>query len=199
MPSDEVIVHAPEHSEAGAIGVGGRHALKTYRRQDTKFKPLIFSAVAGFVLLAVLVAIVIRTSGKPPEMWLLALGAMALGPPCAWAGYTFLRDAELEPYRGTPLAVRTLICGLVFALMWGVYWFVGTQWGGPDAFAKGLEIYQFIVLGAIPLGIGSFVSFVSLDLEPINAFLHCAMYFAVTVLLRWVADMHLMPGLIFGT
>jgi hypothetical protein len=199
MTSDEVIVHARDHSEAGAVGVGGRHALKTYRRQDTKFKPLIFSAVAGFVLLAVLVAIVIRTSGTPPHILLLALAAAALGPPCAWAGYTFLRDAELEPYKGKSLAIRTVICGLIFALMWGVYWFVGTQWGGPDAFAKGLEIYQLVVLGAIPLGIGTFASFVSLDLEPINAFLHCAMYFAVTVLLRWVADMQLLPGLIFGS
>ncbi len=55
---EEVIIHSPEHSEAGAIGVGGRHALKTYRRSDTKFKPLVFTGVVGFVLVALLIALV---------------------------------------------------------------------------------------------------------------------------------------------
>jgi hypothetical protein len=197
-PTDEIIIHAPEHSEAGSVGVGGRHALKTYKRQDTKFKPLVFAGVAAFVLVAVLVAIVIRTSGTPPEMWLMALGAIALGPPCAWAGYTFLRDAELEAYQGPSLLIRVAICGLVYALMWGVYWFVGTRWGGPDAFDKGLEMLQLVVLVAIPLGIGTFAAMMSFDLEPTNAFFHCAMYFAVTALLRFLADLPPLPGLMFG-
>jgi hypothetical protein len=92
--------------------------------------------------------------------------------------------------------VRATVCGLVYALMWGVYWFVGTQWAGPDAFTKGLEIFQLIVLIAIPVAIGTFAAFVSLDLEPINAFFHCAMYFAVTVLLRLAAGLPALPGLV---
>ena len=27
---DQVVIHAPDHSEAGAVGAGGRHVLKTY-------------------------------------------------------------------------------------------------------------------------------------------------------------------------
>jgi hypothetical protein len=197
-PTDEVVIHAPEHSEAGAVGAGGRHALKTYKRQDTKFKPLIFASVAAFVLIAILAAILVRTSNIGNDWWLMILGAVAFGPPCAWAGYTFLRDAELEPYVGTPLAIRSLICGLVFALLWGVFWFVGTKWAGPTAFEKGLEIYQFVVLLAIPLGIGTFAAMMSFDLEPINGFLHCAMYFTATALIRWLAGMPPLPGLSFG-
>ena len=56
---DEVIIHTPEHSEAGAIGAGGRHALKTYKRKDTKFQPLVFTGVVGFVLVALLIALVL--------------------------------------------------------------------------------------------------------------------------------------------
>jgi phage FluMu protein Com len=66
---EEVIIHAPDHSEAGAIGAGGRHVLKTYKRKDTKFQPLVFTGVAGFVLVALLVARVFRSAG-PPESWL---------------------------------------------------------------------------------------------------------------------------------
>lgn len=199
--SEQVVIHAPEHSEAGAVGVGGRHALKTYKRQETKFKPLVFSAVAGVVLLTLLAAIVLRGTTVSPQTKTIAIiaGAILLGPPTAWAGYTFLRDDELEAYHGTALIIRSAICGLVFALGWGIFWFAGTRWAGPEAFTKGLEIYQLAILIAIPIGIGTFASAMSFDLEPTSGFFHCAMYFAVTVLLRIVAGMPALPGLMIGS
>ena len=74
---DEVVIHAPDHSEAGAVGAGGRHVLKTYKRKDTKFQPLVFTAVIGSVLVALLIALVIRSAGAP-EMWLKAVAAIVL-------------------------------------------------------------------------------------------------------------------------
>jgi hypothetical protein len=195
---EEVIIHAPEHSEAGAVGAGGRHALKTYRRKDTRFQPLVFTGVMGFVLVALLIALVVRSAG-PPELWLKALAAILLGPPLAWAGYTFLRDPELEGYQGSALIIRSLACGLAYALLWGVYWFIAYQWGGADAFTKGLEVFQLVVLVAIVFGIGTFAAYVSFDLEPGSAFFHAAMYFAVTAMLRFVAALSVLPGLGTGT
>jgi hypothetical protein len=191
---DEVIIHTPEHSEAGAIGAGGRHALKTYKRKDTKFQPLVFTGVVGFVLVALLIALVLRSVGRT-ETWVMAVAAIALGPPLAWAGYTFLRDAELEGYQGMALVIRSAACGLVYALLWGVYVFVGTKLWGPDAFTKGMEIYQLVVMVVAVLGIGAFAAYVSLDLDWGSAFFHCAMYFAITALLRLVAALPALPGL----
>jgi hypothetical protein len=191
---EEVVIHAPEHSEAGAIGAGGRHVLKTYRRKDTKFQPLVFTGVVGFVLVALLVALVLRSTGDI-ETWLLAAGAIVLGPPLAWAGYPFLRDQELEGYQGLDLVIRSAACGLVYALLWGLYMFVGAQLWGPDAFASGLEVYQLVIMVAAALGIGTFAAYVSLDLEPGSAFFHCALYFAVAVVLRLVAGLPALPGL----
>jgi hypothetical protein len=196
---DEVVIHAPVHSEAGAVGAGGRHTLKTYKRTDTKFQPLVFTAVAGFVLVALLIALVLRSQGSESiETWLLAVAAVVLGPPLAWAGYTFLRDAELEGYQGTPLIIRSVACGLVYALLWGVFVFLGQRFFG-DAFKNGLEIWQMVVL-LVPIFAGGILaSYVSFDLEPGSAFFHCAMYFAVTVLLRFVAGLPVIPGLGGGT
>lgn len=190
---DQVVIHAPDHSEAGAVGAGGRHALKTYKRQDTKFQPLVFAAVAGVVLVALLVALVLRGQDKPT--WLLALGAIVLGPALAWAGYTFLRDDELEGYAGANLALRATACGLVYALLWYVYIFIGGLWFGPESFTKGLEIWQMLVL-AVPIGaMGTMAGYVSLDLDPGSSFFHWAMYFAVTVILRLVIGLSAIPGL----
>jgi hypothetical protein len=191
---EEVIIHAPEHSEAGAIGVSGRHVLKTYKRKDTKFQPLVFTAVIGFVLVALLVALVIRSAG-PPEMWLKALAAIVLGPPLAWAGYTFLRDPELEAYYGSAVLIRSLACGLVYALLWAIFTFLGHRFFGPDAMSKGLEIWQMVVLIVPIFAAGTLAAYAAFDLEPGSAFFHCALYFAVTVMLRLVANLPAVPGL----
>lgn len=193
---DEVIIHAPEHSEAGAVGAGGRHALKTFKRTDTKFQPLVFTAVVGAVLVGVLVALVIRSTGTP-EIWLKALAAIVLGPPLAWAGYTFLRDPELEGYGGASLIVRSLACGLVYALLWGVFWFLGYRFFGlgTAALKHGLEIWMMVVLIVPVFAAGTLAAFASFDLDPGSAFFNCAMYFAVTVILRLVANLPAVPGL----
>lgn len=189
---DEVIIHAPEHSEAGAVGAGGRHVLKTYKRTDTKFQPLVFTAVAGFVLVAVLIALVARSAGMH-DTWLKAVAAAVLGPPIAWAGYTFLRDAEFEGYRGLNLAMRAAACGLVFALLWGIFWFLGERFFRSD-FSKGLEIWQMVVLIVPVFAAGILAGYAALDLDPGSAFFLCAMYFAITIGLRLVAGMTAIPG-----
>jgi hypothetical protein len=192
---DQVVIHAPDHSEAGAIGAGGRHVLKTFKRKDTKFQPLVFTAVLGAVLVALLVALVLRTGENPPETWLLAVAAVVLGPPLAWAGYTFLRDAELEAYAGPPLILRSLVCGLIYALMWAIFVFLGYRFFGPDAMKTGLEVWQMVVLILPVLAAGTLAAYATFDLEPGSAFFHCTMYFAVTVLLRLVAALPAVPGL----
>jgi hypothetical protein len=192
-PEDEVVIHEAEH-EAGAVGVSGRHALKTYRKRDTKFQPVLFSAVIGSVLAILLVALVLRGLEQKPT-WMLAAAAVLLGPPLAWAGYTFLRDDELEGYDGASLAIRATACGLVYALLWGVYMFVGWRLFGLGAVAATLEIWQMIVLGVAVFGIGTGAAYVSLDLDAGSGFLHCAMYFGVTVILRAIVGLTVLPGL----
>jgi hypothetical protein len=194
---DEVIIHAPDHSETGAVDASGRNVLKTYKRKDTRFQPLIFTAVIGAVLVALLIALVIRSSG-PPEMWLKAVAAIVLGPPLAWAGYTFLRDPELEAHQGAGLIIRSIACGLVYALLWAVFTFLGHKFFGPDAVNKGLEIWQMVVLVIPVFAAGTLAAYASFDLDPGSAFFHCAMYFAVTVLLRLVASLPAIPGLGHG-
>jgi hypothetical protein len=192
---DQIVIHAPEHSEAGSVGVGGRHALKTYKKTDTKFQPLVFAGAVGFVLVMLLVALVLRGTEYRNNYWILGTGAVLLGPLLSWAGYTFLRDDELEGYTGANLWLRSLACGLVYALLWGVYLFIGNQWFGAESFTKGLEIWQMMVL-AVPVGaMGTMAAYVSFDLDPGSGFFHWAMYFAVTVLLRLVIGLAAIPGL----
>ena len=195
-PEEEIVIHVPTHTEAGAVGADGVHTLKTLRKKDAKFRPLVFSVVLGIALVVLLLAVLL--SELVLEGWLVpAVATVLLGPPCAWAGYTFLRDAELEPYGGTQLWVRVAACGLVFALLWGVYLFVGEQLFADKDFKTTLQLetYQMFVLVAIVLGLGTFAGYVSFDLDPISAFFNCALFFAVTILLRVVVGLPAVPGL----
>jgi hypothetical protein len=105
---DEVVIHAPE-AEPGAKNAQGRNVLKPLKRKETKFRLNTAMVVGGAVVLTAGIAFLLGNSKEQfggAWTWVLAAGAALLGPPLAYAGYFFLRDDELEPYRGAELLVR---------------------------------------------------------------------------------------------
>jgi hypothetical protein len=66
---------------------------------------------------------------------------------------------------------------------------------GTDATKHGLLIWQLVVIAVPVFAAGTLAGFASFDLDPGSAFFHCALYFAVTVMLRLVAHMPAVPGL----
>lgn len=190
---DEIVIHAP--TPDGPTDKEGKLVLKTERRKDAKFNPLIAVGVGSVVLVTLVSAFLLRGSETANDYLILASGSIALGPLLAWAGYLFLRDQELEPYTGGALWGRATACGLIFALSWFVYVLIASQIGETGWRENGLEIWQMGFAAAVAIGIGTFASFVTLDLEPIMGFLHCALYFAVTVGLRILMALPAIPGL----
>ena len=188
---DQVVIHAPDEVQ-GPKDAKGRSVLKTVKSKDTKFNP-IFAGAVGSVVLGMFLTAWLAGSAVASEVG-LATGAILLGPLLAWAGYGFLRDSELEPYLGTPLLGRCLICGLGFAAAWGAYALLGYQLGGEWPIEK-LEIFQMVIAAGVAVGIGTFVSYVSLDLEPTSGVVHAGLYFIVTVLLRLTMSLPAVPGL----
>jgi len=192
---DEVVIHAPE-LEAGSIDSKGRSVLKPIKRKEAKFSVNIFVAVAGLIVLSLAIAWLLGRSELGDALyWVLALGAILLGPPVAYAGYTFLRDDELGIYQGTSVLLRSMSCGLVYALLWGVFMFVGGQLFGDDAFQSGLEMVQILGLAVPILAVGTGTAFVCFDMEPISGFFHYTLYLVGTILLRFVMGLALVPGM----
>jgi len=192
---DEVVIHAPE-LEAGARDSKGRSILKPIKRKEAKFSINITVTVVGTVLLMTAIAWFLgRSDLGNNRFWVLTVGAILLGPPLAYAGYTFLRDEELGVYEGSSLLVRSLSCGLVYALLWGIYVYVGSQVFGKEAFETGLEMAHLTGLSAFVLAIGAGTAFVCFDLDFITGFFHYALYFLVTIGLRFVMGLPFIPGM----
>ena len=194
---DEIIIHEAE-LEAGAKDSKGRSVLKPIKRKEAKFSVNIFAIVAGLTLLCVAIALFLRNSEltEATSLMFLAGGAILLGPPLAYAGYTFLRDDEMGYYQGTSVLMRSLACGLVYALLWGVYLFVGSQWFGYERFSEGLEMVHIASLAIPIMVVGAGAAFVCFDLEMITGFVHYALYLVVTVGLRFVMGLALLPGMV---
>ena len=181
---DEVAIHAPETS--GPKSQSGQPVLKPITREETKISTLtiIITVIATIGVLAVawMFRIGEGEEGSAPTI-ILMLGAIALAFPLSWGGYAFLRNEELEPYRGKSLWLRLLICSAVYSVLWGIYAYIfkGYVFGGES-----LELPQLAI--AIPpiIVFGALTAFATLDLEFTLAIVHYGFYLAVTVLLRLI-------------
>jgi hypothetical protein len=92
--------------------------------------------------------------------------------------------------------MRCIACGLVYAALWGLYWYLGYQIFGSEAYSiEGLEIFQIGILLGVVIAIGTGTALVCFDLDPITAFFHFALYFGTTILLRAVMQIDMLPGM----
>jgi len=177
---EQVVVHAPE--SYGPKGVDGTATLKPIARKEAKASIALVVGLVAAALIVVAAAFALgRTfEGDIPKP-LLGAGALLLAPPLVLAGYSFLRNQELAPYIGRPLAVRVAICAVVYACLWGLHWYVRTMVVGPEGSFELFHLVYFLPLLVVP---GATAAMATLDLDSISAGLHFGFYLLVTVLLR---------------
>ncbi len=180
---DQVVIHEPEHSEAGARSATGAHALKPIERLETEPPQLAVAAGIGISLLVLLIAVVFRFSETGPPRLVLPLGAVVLGPLLAWFGYGFLRNEEdLAPFEGVSRWVRAIICGGVYAGLWLLFSYLYTTFFG----AAPVAVQNVVFLAPVIALIGAATAYFSFDLDLGNSFFHFALYMFVTMILRLV-------------
>lgn len=189
---DEVVIHAPEVS--GPVDSKGQAVLKPISRKEVRLSTPVIAGIVGSVLLVLILAFVFRVQfhGKDsPSLRLVTiLGSILLGPALAFAGYTFLRDDELEPFRGREVLLRSFACGLAFAAIWGAYWLVFAYWNDWKPLRPAEP--NWLIMGAvvpIMVAIGAFASQASFEFELTTGALHYALYLSATVILRFIMGM----------
>lgn len=180
--SEEVVVHAPEEFESGGRGATGKLVLKPIAREETKITPLFIAAIAAAVVLIFIGAFIgnyakLFQEGMKGNIF-CAIGLLLVSPPAALAAYAFLRNDDLEPFRGTELYLRSLVCGAAYVVLWGVFFYKFD----PNV------TWTWIISVPCLIG-GTAAAWITLDLEPGNAFTHYAFYLIVTNLLRWAAGL----------
>ena len=185
--SEQVVIHAPKHD--GPTDSQGKSVLKPIEREkDAKVTaPLIMGIISAVIILPLLAFVLGRTlrdsEGNPDIGWpILATGALLLALPVVLSGYSFLRNDELEPYRGRELWLRASICSLIYAGLWGLHLYLGWM----NLYSQPMEIYQYMIALAILMVPGTLASLATLDLDGTSAAMHYGFYLTVTIGLRLI-------------
>lgn len=175
----EVKIHAPEEFASGGKDQKGRAITKPIPRVDAKVKSNVVAAIIVGSVMALAVALVGRSLGESAKLGLIAAGLLLIGPPLSVGGYFFLRNDELEPYSGKELWIRASLCGLGYAVLWGVYWYLGYQAGIPN------EMFHWVFIAPAFVAAGGGLAMAAFDLEFGSGALHYSFYIVVTLLLRF--------------
>jgi hypothetical protein len=178
--AEEIIIEEPEAAN------GSHHGkiladFKPLLRVETKLQPAILAGIIGAAVLAFGVAWLLRGSEWNASVLLLAFGAAILAPPLVLAGYTILRNQELEPYLGSEWRARAAVCSVVYAMLWAVIWAL-KHWLLPAESAG--EGWSLLFLLVPTMALGSTTAWATLDLDPGSGFFHYCLYLGVCVLLR---------------
>ncbi len=175
--SEQVVVHAPE--SFGPKTRSGEAVLKPISRSETRVRPLMWGIIGAIILVILGGTWFLRDPDGGQPWWLLGLGALIVAFPIVRSGYAFLRDDELEPYRGRALWGRVAIVSILYAATWAA-----VTWLPPLAGFPTLDLVGAGVVLAFIIGLGTAVSYFAFDLEVGTAFFHYAYYLAVTICLR---------------
>jgi hypothetical protein len=179
--AEEVKIHAPDEFEGGGRGVSGKLALKPIAREEVRVKPVVAVAVGAAVLLVFAFAW-FGQSWIQGSLSIRIVGLLLISPPLALAAYTFLRDGELEPFRGKELYLRAAACSGVYIVLW---WLFGYM---KDSFPP-VEIWQWVFIAPPILFIGTMAGWLAFDLDPTSGFFHYSFYALATTLLGWVGGL----------
>jgi hypothetical protein len=186
--TEQVVIHAPEVS--GPKDAAGQLVLKPIAREEVKVSRSGLILVISVVALTIAAAVGLRSAFESPPIAALALGLIALSPALVWAGYSFLRDAELEPYRGRELWTRVAICAAVYAALWVMYAYLPAyvlSVAGPSEVGIGTASITLAIL----LGLGTFTAVMCFEFDGLIGFLHITLFAVVTILLALLAGAQL--------
>ena len=131
------------------------------------------------IFTVLIIALVLRSNaaGIPP-------GSSASARSCsllrlALGGYTFLRDDELEPYRGLSLLHPGHVCGAVYAALWGAYaWLPGLAFN-----LQRLELFHLLLIVPPLAAVGPLPPSIRWISNSRTAMIHFALYVLVTAAL----------------
>ncbi len=180
---DEVKIHGDEEFTDGGRSIDGELLTKPIARKETKLQPVVAAAIAGAVLVTLIVTWAV--GGVIARSVLFrTLGLLLITPSLTLAAYTFLRDEdELEPYQGMALYVRSGICAAAYMILWAILLYVSST-----GLLTG-EIWEWLFVAPPLLAVGALAALACFDLDFGNAFFHYTFYLMVVLILRWIAGM----------
>ena len=186
--TEEVVIAAPK--AGGPLDSKGRPVLKPIKRKETILSgvqiTMIAASIVGFLVAALVMRLMI-TDKADFSYWPLGLSAFAIAPALVYVAYAFLRDQELEPFRGQELWARVGICSVIYALTWLAMPLASF------AFDDSYEIGSYVLAAIVMFGIGGITGMFCFDLDYVMGTVHYGLYLSTCLLGRWIALREALP------
>ncbi|MGY8749553.1 MAG: hypothetical protein ACKVHR_16025 [Pirellulales bacterium] len=186
--SEDVVIEAP--ASAGPTDSTGRAVLEPVKRTETSLSIVQWTLIIGSIVCFLVVALILRFSiedvGQFP-LWLMVVSAVVIAPPLIFVAYTFLREQELDPYRGKELQARVGICAVVYPITWlamPVACF---------AFNDNYETGSYIAAGIAMIFIGGFTGMFCFDFDFLMGSVHYGLYLGACLFGRFLSGVGLLP------
>ena len=186
--SEEIVIEAPKGD--GPIDSTGRAVLDPVKRKETNLSTvqwtLIIGSIVGFLAVALILRFSIEDVSQFP-LWLIVVSAVVIGPPLIFVAYTFLRNQELDPYRGKQLRSRVAICALIYPITWLAMPLA------CFAFNDSYETGSYITAAIAMIGIGGFTSMFCFEFDFLMGAVHYGLYLGVCLFGRFLSGVGLLP------
>jgi hypothetical protein len=178
----EITVHAPEEYATAGKDSKGRAIAKPIPRQDAKYsRTLLISIAVGSLATLIAAWAVGRFVG--PKLPIILGGLALLSLPLVRGAYEFLRDDELEPHRGRALWIRSTICAIIYAALWGAFALL------QGRYLQEIEMWAWLFVAPPFVIAGATTALACFDLDFSSGAFHYFFYLAVTLILRWLIGM----------
>ena len=189
---DEVVISAPV---AGPKDGKGRQILKPIKRNENKFSMLQLVAMIGSVIVFLLGALFIQYSYSDEDRLALPLPLMIfpmalVAPMVAYGAYNILKDQELDSFEGQELWLRIVICGAIYALLWGAMPLAKYAFG--DRYDTGTWILALVGM----LGAGGATGMLTFDFDYTMGLIHYGLFLGLCLIARVLAGIGVFPGML---
>lgn len=181
--SQEVKVHAPQEFARGGHDAAGRPLLKPVAFASTTLDPVTATIIGAVVVVVLAAAWIGGRMGLFQSPIALGIGLLLVSPPLVVTGYTILRDAELEPYRGVALYIRSTICALAYIVLWGVFAMLVSR----GVVTSEIWVWLFVIPPFLAAGGG--IAVAAFDLDFGSGLFHYCFYILAIVLLYRAAEL----------
>jgi hypothetical protein len=186
--AEEVKIEAPAEFSSGGRSISGKLLTKPIARIQAKFQPVMTAIIVASVLVVLAVAWAMGSvfrENTSSAFIASAIGLLIVSLPLAMAAYSFLRNADFEPYSGKALYLRAGLCSLGYVILWGMFAFLAS----PEREIITGDLWNWVFVIPPFVAIGGLIAMSAFDLEYGDAIFHYSFYLVATLLLRWAVGM----------
>lgn len=180
---DQIVIHVPDEVAPGnkkSSTASAARSLKPITRPVSGITPVRIAIIAAVVILIFAMSWILKKQLQE-SIPLRIVGLIIVSVPICLAGYWFTKNEDLEAHGGIQVWIRSALCALAYAGLWGGFHFL------PEDFIG--QAWNWIFVAPPFLLVGGLIAFGAFEIDYGSGFLHYVFYLLVILALAAIAGL----------